>query len=417
MFSYQIPFGKDRLDLTLDFPADLISPIRIDPQDDPLSAVTNAIENPVDEIKIEDFRGAKSAAIVINDKTRPAPNHSFLPPLVEKLISIGIPPNNINLMIANGTHSPVQVNEFEQIIPKDYLSTLNIISHDCDDIDNLIYLGKTKRETPIFINQFFMNSDIRIVTGEIELHHFMGFSGGVKSACIGLAGRQTINHNHAMLIDPLAIMGEYDRNPMRQDLEEMGDIVQIHLALNAILTVDKKLSAVFFGSPRAVMQIGIQHALKTSQVRIDDFYDLVIASPGGHPKDINLYQSQKAVTHAAQFCKKGGELLIIAACPEGSGSRGFEDFMLGLTSFDEVLMKFKHLGFQVGPHKAFQLARQSQDHHISIFSLMPDQLTKIFLLHPVASLELGFQEALARLPNKPRVAVLPYATNTIPVIA
>jgi len=417
MTKYQIPYGRGVLEFALPIPADTMTPLNIEPYNDPLSAVVTAIEHPIDGVRIEDFLWAKSVALVINDKTRPAPNHLFLPPLIAKLESVGISPENICLWIATGTHTPVTREEHNQIVPKEVLDKVRVRSHDCDDLDNLEYLGKTYRGTPVWINKSFLMADIRIVTGEIEPHHFMGFSGGVKSACIGLAGRQTINHNHAMLTDPLASLGEYDRNPMRQDVEEMGDMVHVHFALNAILTAEKKMMNVLFGSPKAVMKAGTQISRNVSQIQIEELYDLVIASPGGHPKDINLYQSQKAISHAAQFCRKGGAIIVAAACPEGSGSQDFENFMAGVTSFDQVFEKFSEQGFQIGPHKAFQLARQAEEYRIYFVSLMPHQTLNQFLLLPVDSIEDGLQKALLHFPKVPRVAILPFATNSIPYIA
>ena len=77
------------------------------------------------------------------------------------------------------------------------------------------------------------------MVGNIEPHQFVGFSGGVKTAAIGLAGAETINRNHALMTHPDSRLGEYETNPARQDVEEIGRKVGIHLALNAILNQQK----------------------------------------------------------------------------------------------------------------------------------------------------------------------------------
>jgi hypothetical protein len=43
-------------------------------------------------------------------------------------------------------------------------------------------------------------------------------------------------------------------------------------------------------------------------------FDLVIASSGGYPKDINFIQAHKSVHHAAAFVKDGGQLIILSEC-------------------------------------------------------------------------------------------------------
>ena len=134
----------------------------------------------------------------------------------------------------------------------------------------------------------------------------MGFSGGVKGAAIGLAGRATINHNHAMMSDPRAALDRYDDNPARQDVEEIGRLIGVHFALNTILNREKQLIHVLAGEPVAVMQAGIPLVRDLVEIPVSAPFDLVIASPGGHPKDINLYQAQKALAHAARIAKPGG---------------------------------------------------------------------------------------------------------------
>lgn len=148
-------------------------------------------------------------------------------------------------------------------------------------------------------------------------------------------------------------------------------------------------------------------------------YDLVIASVGGAPKDINFYQSQKALTHASLFTRDGGVIILAAECPEGSGSQSYEDFMEGIHQVDEVFDKFRQLGFRVGPHKAFQVARDAARVDIILVSSIPAEKVKSLLMTPASNLQDAFDQARQRLgagsDDPLRIALLPRATNTIPV--
>lgn len=382
----------------------------------PLEAVTAALENPIDDSSISSFKGVKNVAIAVNDKTRPVPHDLILPPLVDQLEKAGIQRANIRFIIATGTHLPMQPEEFSRILPESICDRYEVISHDVDDTSNLKFLGNTSRQTPVYVNQKYYNADLKIVVGNIEPHHFMGFSGGVKSASIGLTGRKTINKNHAMLVDPLATIGEYENNPMRQDIEEIGKMIGVQIALNVILNNKKEITRVISGSPLGVMKEGIKTVREISQIQVKSPYDLVVASAGGKPKDINLYQSQKAMTHASILVRNGGVLLIAAACPEGIGSTAFEQFMDGVNNYPEAVKKFEVEGFRVGPHKAFQIARiASRVNKIILVSDMPDQLVKKCLLEPARDLQSAFLRAASLTPVK-RIAILPRATNTIPSI-
>jgi nickel-dependent lactate racemase len=94
------------------------------------------------------------------------------------------------------------VDELPLILEKDIPKNYPVHVHDCDQDDNLCEIGSTTRGTPVYVNRQFYESNIKIVVGDIELHHFAGFSGGVKSAAIGMSGRSTVNHNHKLLLDP-----------------------------------------------------------------------------------------------------------------------------------------------------------------------------------------------------------------------
>jgi nickel-dependent lactate racemase len=284
----------------------------------------------------------------------------------------------------------------------------------------LFYCGETARGTPVWVNRLYQEADVKILVGNIEPHHFAGFSGGYKTSAIGLTGRQTINTNHAMLVEPGSKIAEVARNPLRLDIEDIGGLIGGEVfALNVVLNGEKKIVQAVFGHPTAVLNAGVALSRKICQIPATGKYDLVIASVGGAPKDINFYQSQKALTHASLFTRDGGVIILAAACPEGSGSAAYEEFMRGISSTDEVFEKFRTTGFRVGPHKAFQVARDAARVKIILLSTIPARTVSDLLMTPAATLPEALQTAFAHLspalPQDLRIAVLPRATNTIPV--
>jgi nickel-dependent lactate racemase len=146
-------------------------------------------------------------------------------------------------------------------------------------------------------------------------------------------------------------------------------------------------------------------------------FDLVIASPGGHPKDINLYQSQKALAHASLVTRDGGTVVLAAACPEGSGSGSYEAWMEGVNSYEEVFTRFQREDFRVGPHKAYQIARDAARVRVFLISSMPPDLVRALLLIPMASIQDALAVALADLGPGAGVGIMPWASSTIPAAA
>lgn len=418
MFNYKLPYGNRWIDFSIgsNYQVDVILPEDTPAAEHPQQLVRAALSTPLGDGNLENFLGAQSVAIAINDKTRPVPHQYLLPPLLERLEALGFKPNQILLLIATGTHIPMQPEEFSQVLPDEIIRRYPVVSHDCDDQGNLAHFGISSKGTPITINRLFSQADLRIVVGNIEPHHFMGFSGGVKSAIIGLGGRDTININHTMLIDPNARIAEYENNPTRQDIEEIGEIVGVHFALNAILNQQREIVHVLAGSPLEVMHQGISLARKVCQTPAKGKYDLVIASPGGYPKDINLYQAQKGLSHASLITRDGGTVILAAECAEGVGSSGYEKFMAGVTTSDQVFDKIKAQGFSVGPHKAIQFARELKRIQLVIVSNIPAATIRGLLLTPAATIEEAIHIATGLTPGIEKVGVLPKAINTIPII-
>jgi nickel-dependent lactate racemase len=417
----RVPYGKTHLSAELadTWQVEIIAPQTIAAAPDPLAQVTNALDQLVGALKWDDLRGAQSAAIAINDKTRPVPHAQLLPPLLAKIAALGIPPAAITFIIATGTHPPMLPDEFPAILPAEIIERYRVISHDAEATANLTYLGTTSRGTPVHINQAYLAADLHFVVGNMEPHQFMGFSGGVKSVAVGLAGKATINHNHAMMTAENARLGEYDTNPARQDVEEIGRMIRVDLALNTLLNGQKQIVGVLAGEPVAVMQAGIPQVREIFQVKVAAPFDLTITSPGGYPKDLNVYQAQKALAHAALVTKSGGTIILVAACNEGTGSHTYEAWVMQdhITSHEVVFAEFAREGYRVGPHKAYQLSRDAAGRRVLLVSDMAAEFVQKLLLEPAASLQAALDSAVAHLPVTARIGVLPAANATIPLLA
>lgn len=417
---YEIPYGrgKQHFELPPGRSVTVIAPADVVPVADPLAEVRRALAETVGGITLADFAGVKSAAVAINDKTRPVPHAALLPPLLHALEGLGLPPEAITLVIATGAHPPMAEEEFGRVVPPDILARYPVVCHDCDAQETLVYRGETPQGTPVWVNRSFAEAGLRIVVGNIEPHQFQGFSGGMKSAAIGLAGRETVNRNHARMSEPGAQLGQYDGNPARADVEAIGQLMGVHFALNVVLNRHKQIVHAVAGEPLAVMQAGIPLARSICQVPVDAAFDLVIAAPGGHPKDLNVYQSQKALAHATLIAKPGGVVILVAACGEGAGSRGYERWMreVVMPTPADVIARFKAEGFRVGPHKAFQIARDAAQVQVHLLSEMPPDFARLLLFEPVATLQEAVDTALAALPDDARIAIMTQANATVPVL-
>lgn len=412
----KIPYGNDFLsyDCSNEYSYDQILPNeKVVSRKKEQVIIKNALNNCIGNKKQRFINRNSKVAIAVNDNTRPIPNNLILPPLLKKIENFGIPSENISFFIATGTHKNPSKNQLKELLSPEIEGKYNVIIHDCDDLNNLTFLGVSTSGTPIYINKDYYLYDIKVVVGQIEPHHFMGFSGGVKSAVIGLGGRKTIEVNHSKITNQKAKMGIFYTNPMRKEVEEIGKIIGVDIAFNVVLNSKKQITNAFYGDPYQVMQKGIESSVSVCQVDNKREYDMVIASPGGYPKDINLYQSQKAITHACTFLKKNGVVILAAACSDGFGDELFEDFFQGNNTWLEIINSFIDQKFRIGPHKAFQLALQIKDHPIILISEMKPKKVRTMLLTPASNISEAVSISKDLLPEIPRIAVLPYATHII----
>jgi len=414
----QLPYGTGCLkaDLPTGYDLEYVKPRAQQPADDPAAIIRDAVYNPLGAAKPP--RAGQTVAIAINDKTRPVPHEHLLPPVLQGLRHAGVRDEDLLFIIATGTHPRMQPAEYSTILPAEFLNRYRVACHNASDQARLTRLGETARGTPVHINSDYLSADYRIVIGNIEPHQFQGFSGGVKSAAIGLAGTETINFNHAMMRDENARLGEFEQNPARQDVEEIGALIGIDFAVNALLNGDKQIIKAFAGDPVAVMRAGIPEARSLYQAPLDAPFDLMVVSPGGHPKDINIYQAQKGMAHAAAVTNDGGTMILCAACPEGSGSSDYEAWMMNppMRSHETVFERFEREGFRVGRHKAFQVSRDAARMHTMLVSDLDDAFVRALLLHPQPDLQTAIDRALAMLPKSGRIGVMPAANATMAVL-
>jgi nickel-dependent lactate racemase len=319
-------------------------------------------------------------------------------------------PSAVTIVIGGGLHPPLDDNGRERVVPRHIAPGCRIIAHDARR-DRMVDYGLTSRKTPVQINADFADADFKIVIGQIDPHQFVGFTGGAKGVVIGCAASETIEHNHSLMFHEGARAGRITGNPVREDLNEAGEIVGIQLALNVVLDAEKNIIQMLAGQPLDVLGTGAETCSAVYGVGIGEKFDIVIASCGGHPKDISLYQAQKGLNLASQALSPGGHILLLAASPQGVGDDIYFDYVSQFTTPEDILRDFKETGFQMGAHKAYLFGRTLADFDVAIFSdLDPGVLRKCQLRAADPTVIVG--EWVDAFKDRPRIAVIPHANST-----
>jgi len=388
----------------------VFTPREIDGVEDAQTEVKRALKNPIGSKGLKDIVKLKDKiAIVIDDITRPLPSQDILPPLLDELTSSGIKEEDIIIIIATGLHRKLTKKEICKLVGKEITDRIKAINHDPYSKENLVCLGQTSRGSDIYISKTFIEADVKILVGDIEYHQFFGYGGGAKSIHPGIADAESIRHIHSLLDSPQARTGILKGNPVQEELKEVIQMAKPDFILNVVLDSKREIVKAFAGEIFEVFHQGAKLVDEMYKAKVPQRVDTVVASCGGFPRDIDLYQSQKAIESAKKVVKQGGRIILFARCQEGWGSEIFQKWMKETENPEEIVGRIREK-FIMGAHKAYLLAKEVQWAKVCLYSEMnPSEIEDAFL-YPLTDLK----EVDKLLEEAKEVIVLPYATTTLP---
>ena len=362
----------------------------------------------------ETVKRGERVGIIVNDSTRIARTEIILPFILEELGQAGVPDDDIFIIFAEGLHRQTTDAEKVEIVGKEIASRLKLYNHDAHDSSVLVNVGTTKRGTKVHINRHIANCDKRIVVGSINYHFFAGFGGGHKSIVPGLAGAETIKSNHSLMLDSKARLGNLRDNPVHEDLKEAASIVGCDFMINVVLNENKEILAIFSGDIDEAHKEGCDYVADVYGVEINELGDIVIASCGGYPKDINVYQAQKTLENASQAAKSGGSIILVAKCSEGAGSEKYLDWARKYKTLSEIEKALK-ADFQMGGHKAFAVSRVTSSIKVFMLTDLDSNLTTELGFEKCYDIEDVFDDEVKKAIGKPLIYVMPEGSITTPI--
>jgi len=390
----------------------LLSPSTLPVVENVEEVFEEAMDSPLGGQNLETMDEPRSVAIAVPDETRPAPVKILLPLLLKRLYTAfpHLTPERVTIIIGGGLHPPLDEKGIRRVVPQSIAPGCKVVFHDAMH-SPMIDCCATSLKTPVLINAHFAEADLRLVIGNIDPHQVVGFTGGAKGVVIGCGSKNTIEANHALMFNEKARVANIEGNPVRSDIDEAGDLIGIHLAINVVLDTSKRIVKLLVGEPTMICQEGAKTCGALYGVPIQERFDIAVASCGGHPKDINLYQAQKGLAHAAQSVKPGGKILLMAACPRGVGDEVYFEYVSRFTTPEAVIQDFKHTGFKMGAHKGFLFSRTLVAFEVVIAAdIQPKILSKCHL--KACDPQETITKWVEGFPGNPTVAVIPNANTS-----
>lgn len=380
-------------------------------EDTGVRAVCEALLHPIGAPRLgEIVKPGETIVIITSDITRPCPSHLILPELLRELSAAGIADSQITVVLALGSHRVHTPEERRQLVGDEVYDRVACVD---SAKEGFIHVGTTKAGTPVDIDPVVAAADRRICVGNIEFHYFAGYSGGAKAIMPGVSTRDAIQKNHSKMVLDTACAGNLHGNPLRQDIEEAAAMVGVDFILNVVLDEEKQIVKAVAGDLRKAHEAGCAFLDQLYKIRIPRRADIVITTPGGFPKDINLYQAQKALDNAKHAVRDGGIIILAASCKEGLGESVFEQWMLDSASPDEMIERIGR-DFQLGGHKAAAISMVLKKSRILLVSDLPDDFVRRIFLEPYPSVDAALAEAFRSLGADSSVIFMPHGGSVLP---
>jgi len=409
---FELKYGKDHVEFELDEKNYMCSllPNEIEFELKGEEEVKRALENPIGTKRLKDIvKPGEKIVIVTSDITRPMPSKAVLPPVINELRMAEVKEKDITIVLALGSHRGHTEEEKKYLVGEDvYYSDVNIMD---SDMTRCINLGKCKNGTPVDIFEPVAKADRIICMGNIEYHYFAGYSGGAKALMPGVSSHDAIQANHSNMVKKEAYAGNLDTNPVRQDIDEAGEYIHIDFIVNVILNSKKEIVKTVAGHYIKAHREGCKVLDELYGIQLDKQADIVIVSPGGFPKDINLYQSQKGLDNAKQAVKDGGIIILAASAKEKFGESTFEEWMLSKKP-PEMIQEIKE-NFKLGGHKAAAIALVLQKARIFMVSDLEDELVRKINFIPFKTVQEAVDAALTELGAESQILIMPAAGSTL----
>ncbi len=418
MVEVWLPYGKTELCARIPTRNFLgtIEPKEVPGAADPKAEIERALKEPVGTEPLSKIaKSGDRVAIVVDDVSRSTPSYLMVPPVLKELNSAGVKDENVTVIFACGTQRPAEPEEMKRILGEDVLQRVKAINHDCEAEDQ-VFLGTTSFGTKVYVNKVFAEADLKILTGDVQLHFFAGYGGGRKSVLPGVSSAETVQKNHAMMLQPKARTGVLEGNPIHEDMVEAAKLAEVDFILNVVTNGKKEIVKAFAGDLEQAFYEGAKLVDEIYKVTVEQRAKIVLASSGGYPHDLDLYHAYKALDSALKVVKKGGAVVLVAECPEGHGHEVFYEWMIKFKDPARMERELKK-NFILGGHKAYFLKKALQRVKIILVSIMPDYyVTNTFGLRAARAVNDALQEAFEVAGKKSKVWVMPHGNITLPIV-
>ena len=412
-----------RTGLVVDVPDDavVVTPVDHPAAPDVAAELRRALREPVSGRPLrERVRPGQTVAISACDGTRAQPRHLMIPAVLEELDGI-VDLDDVVVLVATGTHRANTDAELRAMFGNAVVDAVRIVNHDARASDTHRFVGTFGAGVPVWLNEQWVDADVRITTGFVEPHFFAGFSGGPKMVAPGLAALDTVLvlHDARRIGDPRATWGVTIGNPVHDDVRAIADATGVTYAFDVILNSQQQVIAAFGGDLLPMHAAATARAREVAMAPVDTLFDVVVTTGSGFPLDQNLYQSVKGMSAGATVCRPGGLIVCAAECADGFPDHGsYREVLTSADSPQALLDLIAARDVTVPDQWQVQVQARIQAAHRVVVHTGHLSDAELATAHLTQTTDIGATIAAEaeRLGRAPSVCVLPEGPQTIPYV-
>lgn len=269
--------------------------------------VKEALEKPVENMKLRELiKPGLRVALLVDDHTRPTPVSEVYRILSRELEEA----SEVKVVVALGLHEPPTYDKLLLKLGRELVE--EAIMHNPDG--DLLNLGKTLQGTSVYINRFVVEADLRVSLGTINPHPFSGYSGGPKMLIPGVSGRETVEHNHSLILHPKAYVCQLEENPVYLDEVYAAKKLPTFI-LNLLPSPAEGYMGAVAGEAVKAHLKGVEKHGNLCLFRLSRPVDVAVAT--SYLADVSPYQAWKGVFSVSRAVKDGGAIILASPCYEG----------------------------------------------------------------------------------------------------
>lgn len=378
----------------------------------PAAALETFLDSPVGAKPFNAlFAGKKNIAVIVPDITRKAGVHHLLPTLLARLTRLGLGADRVVIVFASGIHPPQSDGQKIAIVGEDVFTRYRCLEHDAR--------GACTLRGGVALNPHVATADGIIVMGSVKAHYLAGFGGGRKGVVPGIASYDECLRLHRLSLNPDA-PGRHPRigpgilvgNPMHEAALAAAKAVGIDFCLNTVLDPAGEMVFLNAGELEQSHAAACRFVAEYQGVPLDAPADVVIASCGGFPSDINFIQSHKGLDNACLAARDGGAVLLVSECGAGIGNPEFLKWFeyADIAAMDRALRGT----FVINGQTAMATREKTLRCRVALLSALSAEQARHMGMTPVASMEEGMAFCRAIAGEAANAVVFPDASLVLP---